>query len=106
MISSSLHDVCLSGAPGCRRDLEEPATARTVKVGAEGISGPSWQEPTSVEVGADLEGRGGRDMPAAFMTGLVLAVIPRTGSPFGPERSVHEDAPAIERLAAFLGRSA
>jgi phosphatidate cytidylyltransferase len=59
-------------------DLEEEeeaaAAVRTVKVGAEGLGGPSWQEPTSVEVGADLE-RVGRDVPAAFMTGLVLAAL-------------------------------
>src|SRR5439155_14311481 len=55
-------------------DLDEQSAARTVKVGSDGISGPSWQEPTSVEVGADLEHRGGRDMPAAFMTGLLLAL--------------------------------
>ncbi|MFB3737511.1 MAG: phosphatidate cytidylyltransferase [Candidatus Velamenicoccus archaeovorus] len=53
---------------------EEPAPTRTVRVGPEGLGGPSWQEPTAVEVGAELEtGRGGRDVPAAFLTGLVLA---------------------------------
>ena len=57
-------------------DLDEDAAAvRTVKVGSEGLGGPSWQEPTSVEVGADLDRGGGRDVPAAFMTGLVLAVV-------------------------------
>ena len=61
-------------------DLEEPAGApRTVKVGSEGLGGPSWQEPTSVEMGADLARRGPnageRDVPAAFLTGLVLAGI-------------------------------
>jgi len=54
-------------------DLEEPSGARTVRVGAEGLGGPSWQDPTSVEVGADLDRQGGRDVPAAFATGLVLA---------------------------------
>lgn len=60
-------------------DLDEPTGApRTVIVGSdEGLGGPSWQEPTSVEVGAELDRRGGadgeRDVPAAFMTGLVLA---------------------------------
>jgi phosphatidate cytidylyltransferase len=55
-------------------DLDEPAGgARTVRVGAEGLGGPSWQEPTSMEVGADLDRQGGRDVPAAFATGLVLA---------------------------------
>jgi phosphatidate cytidylyltransferase len=61
-------------------DLEESAGApRTVRVGSEGLGGPSWQEPTSVEVGADLDRRGPnadeRDVPAAFLTGLVLAGI-------------------------------
>jgi phosphatidate cytidylyltransferase len=53
-------------------DLDE-ASGRTVKVGTEGLGGPSWQEPTSMEVGADLDRQGGRDVPAAFATGLVLA---------------------------------
>ncbi len=57
-------------------DLEEPAAPpRTVKVGAEGFGGPSWQEPTSVEVGADTDRRGERDVPAAFVTGVALAVV-------------------------------
>jgi phosphatidate cytidylyltransferase len=61
-------------------DLEEPAGApRTVRVGSEGLGGPSWQEPTSVEVGADLDRRGPnadeRDVPAAFLTGITLAGI-------------------------------
>ena len=60
-------------------DLDQPEVAqRTVVVGSgEGLDGPSWQEPTSVEVGGDQEGRpdGGRDVPAAFLTGLVLAAI-------------------------------
>ena len=61
-------------------DLHEPAEApATVVVGAEGISGPSWQDVAAVEVGADAERRGPnvgeRDYPAAFMTGLVLAGI-------------------------------
>jgi phosphatidate cytidylyltransferase len=58
-------------------DLEEQPAPRTVVVGAEGYSGPSWQEPASVEVGADVDRRSGptgdRDVPAAFMTGLILA---------------------------------
>jgi phosphatidate cytidylyltransferase len=57
-------------------EMREPA--RTVMVG-EGISGPSWQEPAAVEVGGDIERRGPnvgeRDVPAAFMTGLVLAGV-------------------------------
>jgi phosphatidate cytidylyltransferase len=57
-------------------DLDQPAP-RTVVVGAEGYTGPSWQEPAAVEVGADVDRRGGpsgdRDVPAAFLTGLILA---------------------------------
>ena len=59
-------------------DIDEPATPRTVVVGGEGISGPSWQEPAAVEVGAEIDRRGpsgDRDVPAAFMTGLGLAAV-------------------------------
>jgi phosphatidate cytidylyltransferase len=61
-------------------DLDEhDGVPRTVVVGSEGLGGPSWQEPTSVEVGADLDRRGPnegeRDVPAAFLTGIVLAGI-------------------------------
>jgi phosphatidate cytidylyltransferase len=53
---------------------EEPS--RTIVVGADGLGGPSWQEPAAVEVGADLDRRGAeRDMPAAFLTGIVLAGV-------------------------------
>ena len=53
---------------------EEPS--RTIVVGGEGLGGPSWQEPAAVEVGADLDRRGTeRDMPAAFLTGMVLAGV-------------------------------
>jgi phosphatidate cytidylyltransferase len=53
---------------------EEPS--RTIVVGAEGLGGPSWQEPAAVEVGADLDRRGSeRDVPAAFLTGIVLAGV-------------------------------
>ena len=58
---------------------EDDGIPRTVVVGSEGLGGPSWQEPTSVEVGADLDRRGPnegeRDMPAAFLTGIVLAGV-------------------------------
>jgi phosphatidate cytidylyltransferase len=58
---------------------EDDGVPRTVVVGGEGLGGPSWQEPTSVEVGADLDRRGPnegeRDMPAAFLTGIVLAGV-------------------------------
>jgi len=53
---------------------EAAEPARTVRVGAEGFGGPSWQEPTAIEVGAEPERKGpGRDVPTAFLTGLVLA---------------------------------
>ncbi|HET7869876.1 MAG TPA: phosphatidate cytidylyltransferase [Actinomycetota bacterium] len=42
--------------------------------GSEGLGGPSWQEPTTMEVGLEHEARRtGRDVPAAFITGLALA---------------------------------
>ncbi len=56
---------------------EKPAdSGRVARVGAEGLGGPSWQEPTTYEVGGE-EGirRTGRDVPAAFLTGLVLAIL-------------------------------
>jgi len=59
-------------------DMDESSAPRTVVVGAEGISGPSWQEPAAVEVGADVDRRGpsgDRDVPAAFMTGVGLAAV-------------------------------
>ena len=61
-------------------DLDEPAAdSRTVMVASEGLGGPSWQEPAAVEVGADFERRGPnqdeRDVPAAFLTGIVLAAV-------------------------------
>jgi phosphatidate cytidylyltransferase len=56
--------------------LQEPEPARTVRVGPEGFGGPSWQEPTAIEVGAEPERKGpGRDVPTAFITGLVLAAL-------------------------------
>lgn len=55
-------------------EIAEPETSRTVRVGQEGLGGPSWQEPTALEVGAESERRGpGRDVPMAFLTGLILA---------------------------------
>ncbi len=59
-------------------DIDESTAPRTVVVGAEGISGPSWQEPAAVEVGAEIDRRGpsgDRDVPAAFMTGVGLAAV-------------------------------
>jgi phosphatidate cytidylyltransferase len=59
-------------------DIDESSAPRTVVVGGEGTSGPSWQEPAAVEVGAEIDRRGpsgDRDVPAAFMTGLGLAAV-------------------------------
>jgi phosphatidate cytidylyltransferase len=61
-------------------DLDDTSAQRTVTVGGEGLGGPSWQEPASVEVGSDPESRrdpdnAERDVPAAFLTGVVLAIL-------------------------------
>ncbi len=64
--------------PGLLDEEPEPEapSTRTVRVGPDGLGGPSWQEPATVEVGAAEERRpGGRDVPAAFLTGLVLAAL-------------------------------
>jgi phosphatidate cytidylyltransferase len=55
----------------------EEASARTVRVGGEGYGGPSWQEPTAMEVGgeAEREKAGERNVPTAFLTGIVLAAL-------------------------------
>jgi phosphatidate cytidylyltransferase len=56
--------------------MAEEDPSRAIVVGAEGLGGPSWQEPAAVEVGADLDRRGAeRDVPAAFLTGIVLAGV-------------------------------
>jgi phosphatidate cytidylyltransferase len=65
--------------PGAEDDfaaMAEEEPSRTIVVGAEGLGGPSWQEPAAVEVGADLDRRGSeRDVPAAFLTGIILAGV-------------------------------
>ncbi len=40
----------------------------------------------------------------AFSTGSSAPNVPRTGRPFGPIQTVADDAPTIDRLAAYLGR--
>jgi phosphatidate cytidylyltransferase len=66
-------------------DAEPVAERRTLRVGAEGLGGPSWQEPTTVEIGAESERRGpGRDMPMAFLTGLVLVAVVLVAFAIGP----------------------
>lgn len=62
------------GEIGALEEEEEPV--RTVVVGPEGLGGPSWQEPTTVEVGSERErAAAGKNVPAAFLTGLVLAAL-------------------------------
>ena len=67
-------EVAIAQLLGEEGAADEVETSRTVRVGAEGFGGPSWQEPTAIEVGAETErGGAGRDVPTAFLTGLVLA---------------------------------
>ncbi len=67
-------EVAIAQLLGEEGAAEEAETSRTVRVGAEGFGGPSWQEPTAIEVGAEPERAGpGRDVPTAFITGIVLA---------------------------------
>ncbi|MDP9341459.1 MAG: phosphatidate cytidylyltransferase [Actinomycetota bacterium] len=57
---------------------QEPRQPRTIRVGVSDTVGPSWQEPTSEEVLGEGEAetaRGGRNIPLAFLSGVVLAVI-------------------------------
>jgi phosphatidate cytidylyltransferase len=75
-------DTGARGEPGSDDDESGPfggSEPRTVTVGSSGLGGPSWQEPASIEVGADLERHGPRgeerDVPAAFVTGIVLALV-------------------------------
>ena len=60
-------------------DLSEPEPEQeTVMVGAEGLAeglgGPSWQEPGTLEVGRRGPTPDERDVPAAFLTGGILAI--------------------------------
>jgi uncharacterized protein (TIGR03086 family) len=41
----------------------------------------------------------------AFAQGASAPNVPRTGHPFGPIQPTSDDASAIDRLAAYLGRS-
>jgi phosphatidate cytidylyltransferase len=59
-------------------DMLEDVGPRTVKVGTEDAIGPSWQEPTSVDVPSEGEIEPAppqRNLPAAILTGLALAVV-------------------------------
>ena len=56
-------------------DLAEPEPEHEpVMVGAEGLGGPSWQEPGALEVERRGPAPDERDVPAAFMTGGILAI--------------------------------
>jgi uncharacterized protein (TIGR03086 family) len=44
------------------------------------------------------------DEELAFARSPLASDVPRTGHPFGPTQVVADDAPAIDRLAAYLGR--
>ncbi len=69
------------GVPG----PEEEVPVRTVRVGTEGLGGPSWQEPTAVEVGPDVERHGpGRNVQLAALTGIVLALLAIAAIAIGP----------------------
>ena len=63
---------------------EGPEVPRAVRVGGEGLGGPSWQEPTALEVGVEPERPGGRNVPMAFLTGLVLAALALGAIAIGP----------------------
>ena len=56
---------------------DEPQTVTVAST--EGLGGPSWQGSAAVEVGADIDRRGPssgeRDVPAAFLTGVVMAGV-------------------------------
>ncbi|MEX1047199.1 MAG: phosphatidate cytidylyltransferase [Actinomycetota bacterium] len=58
-------------------DEDEPSTEAIRVDASDTMTGPSWQEPTSEEVaGIPTPGApGGRDVPAAFLTGLVLGAV-------------------------------
>jgi phosphatidate cytidylyltransferase len=65
---------------------EEAPAVRTVRVGTEGLGGPSWQEPTAVEVGPETERRApGRNVQLAFLTGIVLAALAVGAIWIGPD---------------------
>jgi phosphatidate cytidylyltransferase len=56
-------------------DLSEPEPEHeAVVVGAEGLGGPSWQEPGALEVDRRGPAPDERDVPAAFLTGGILAI--------------------------------
>jgi phosphatidate cytidylyltransferase len=77
---TSLPELLGGGEEHIATEMEEPVgSGRATGMsgsGSEGLGGPSWQEPTTIEVGMEHEARRtGRDVPAAFITGLVLAGV-------------------------------
>jgi phosphatidate cytidylyltransferase len=59
-------------------DIEEPEGPRTVRVGgAEPLTGPTWEEPTSHPLMAEPGGppEPGRNLPAAVLTAAALAAV-------------------------------
>jgi phosphatidate cytidylyltransferase len=59
-------------------DLDQPMGPRTIKVGEpEGMSGPTWEEPTSRVVSNEktIPLIGGRNLPAAILTAVGLAAV-------------------------------
>jgi len=58
--------------------LDQPPRPRTIKVGAETLTGPTWEEPTgSHPLMSEPPPRGGlgRNLPAAVITGAALVVV-------------------------------
>ncbi|MGH2576819.1 MAG: phosphatidate cytidylyltransferase, partial [Actinomycetota bacterium] len=77
---TSLPELLGGGEEDIAAEMEEPVgSGRATGMsgsGSEGLGGPSWQEPTTIEVGMEQEARRtGRDVPAAFITGLALAGV-------------------------------
>jgi phosphatidate cytidylyltransferase len=77
---TSLPELLGGGEEDVAAEIEEPVgSGRATGMsgsGSEGLGGPSWQEPTTIEVGTEHEARRtGRDVPAAFITGLALAGV-------------------------------
>ena len=67
------------------REVEaQPRRPRTPALGAEGMAGPSWQDPTAIEVGSDEHRSPGRNVPLAAATGFGLAVVAIVALILGP----------------------
>ena len=69
-------EVAIAALLGEEEGVAPEVETATVRVGAEGFGGPSWQEPTTIEVGAESERKGpGRNVPTAFLTGVILVAL-------------------------------